>query len=217
MTYKGNWEEISVAIDGVAGAGKSTIGRALAREIGVTYFDTGATYRAVAHRARELGISEQDEKALAELVLNLDLQIDGGNIFVEGVDVSSEIRTAEVSSFTSKIATFASLRSALVNWQRHYAEVEGGVVGDGRDCGTVVLKGARLKVFLDADPQVRASRRKDLSLAAITERDLRDSTRSVDPLKVAEGAVVIDTSEMSIDDSVAMLIRLYDEVNSKFR
>ncbi|MDA8277272.1 MAG: (d)CMP kinase [Actinomycetota bacterium] len=216
MGYRGDWEELSVAIDGVAGAGKSTIGRALAREIGITYLDTGATYRALAFQARELGIGEQDSDALTDLAVNQNLKIVDGCIFVDERDVSGEIRTPEVSSFTSKIATIGSVRAAMVSWQRSYAEAEGGVVGDGRDCGTVVLKGARLKVFLDADPVVRASRRNDLSLEDITERDLRDSTRSIDPLRVAEGAVIIDTSKSSIEESVLLLARLYDEENSKY-
>lgn len=217
MSYIGDWEELSVAIDGVAGAGKSTIGRALAREIGITYFDTGATYRALAYHAHELGIEEDDSEALTELAIGQDLQIVEGRVLVDGRDVSGEIRTPEVSSLTSKIATIGSVRAAMVKWQRSFAESAGGVVGDGRDCGTVILKGARVKVFLDADPEVRASRRKDLTLESIVERDRRDSTRSVDPLQIADGAVVIDTSKSSIDQSIALLIRIYDKANSKYQ
>ena len=215
MSQKFDWEEVSVAIDGVAGAGKTTVGRALSQEIGLTFFDTGSTYRAVALRALQLGIVEDDAETITKLASRAEIGIEGGRIRIDGVDVTDLIRTAEVSSFTSKIAVIPALRSVMVAWQRRYAEAQGGVVGDGRDCGTVVLKAARLKVYLDADPSVRALRRKDLSLATLIERDHRDSTRSVDPLRRVEGSVVIDTSETTVTDTVALLVRLYQEANSR--
>ncbi|MDA8196265.1 MAG: (d)CMP kinase [Actinomycetota bacterium] len=216
MAHSNRWEEISIAIDGVAGAGKSTIGRALAAKVGLTFFDTGSTYRALALRALRLGMADDDGESLGALASTLDLTLKDGRVFVAGDEVTAEIRTAEVSSFTSKVATVAQVRSAMVAWQRNYAESVGGVVGDGRDCGTVVLKEARLKVYLDAAPEVRASRRGDLSLEAIKERDLRDSTRSIDPLTIAEGAVVVDTSKMSIDESVSYLYDRYLEAIERF-
>ena len=196
-----------VAIDGPAGAGKSTVARALARELEFTYLDTGAMYRAVALTALRRG---DDPGAVAEAI-TIEL---GDGVCVDGEDVGDAIRTPEVSEAASRAAADSRVRRALVAEQRRLMSA-GDWVAEGRDIGTVVMPGAEVKVFLTADPAERARRRADelgLDAAAVladqTARDERDRTRSDSPLAPAPGAVELDTTGLSLDEVVGRISQL---------
>jgi cytidylate kinase len=190
-----------VAIDGPAGAGKSTVARGVARALGATYLDSGAMYRVVAMKVL---LGEAPEDAAEETVIGL-----GEAVTADGVDVSSAIRTPEVSAAASEVATLPGVRAALVEQQRKLLHDGGDWVAEGRDIGSVVAPDAELKVFLTASPEERARRRSaelgsDFTdvLAQILERDQRDSSRDISPLIAAPGAVELDTTGMSIDQVV---------------
>lgn len=208
-----------IAIDGPAGAGKSTIAKEVAKRLGFTYIDTGAMYRAVALKALRLGINLQNEEEYSFLDTT-SITIDGGKIFLDGEDVSKKIRSLDVSNAASIVAKFQTVRTKLVDIQRELAKSR-NVIMDGRDIGTVVLHNATLKIFLNASVEERAKRRmqernQDLAnkedLAAtileIKERDYMDSTRSISPLRKAEDAIEIDTSSMSIPEVIDKIISL---------
>lgn len=213
-----------IAIDGPAGAGKSTVARLLARKLGFLYLDTGALYRALTLKALRAGVDLEDENALAGLVSTscLDLrEIDGKlAVFLDGEDVSAEIRTPEVTEQTFHIAASPLARAALLPVQRSFAERDNLVV-EGRDTTTVVFPRARLKVYLDAPLDVRAARReKDLIGAGIkhgkekisawiSERDRLDRSRSVAPLRKAPDAVYLDSGDKTIEEEVDSLARLF--------
>jgi cytidylate kinase len=190
-----------VAIDGPAGAGKSTVARAVAKQLGFTYLDTGAMYRAVALAARERGVDP------ATIAAGLDIE-PGERIRVDGRDVSDEIRTPEVSEAASRAAADPAVRSAVAAQQRRLLET-GDWVAEGRDIGTVVAPSAEFKVFLTADPAERARRRaaelgldEATVLAEQAVRDERDRTREHSPLQPAPGAVVLDTTHMTLSEVV---------------
>lgn len=202
---------IVVTIDGPAGAGKSTVAKALARELGWRYLDTGALYRAVALIALERGLDTDDAEALGALTRSLSVTQDPeGRTFVDGRDVSTDIRTEAVSSAASKVSAHPPVRAALVDVQRGVADA-GDLVCEGRDMGTVIFPNAELKVFLVASARTRAARRmKDLEaqgetvdldelVAMIEERDARDSGRATAPLKKQEDMAEVDTSDLSIE------------------
>lgn len=205
-----------IAIDGPSGAGKSTLGRMLARELGLLYLDTGAMYRAAALAVMRSGVSTQDSGTVAQVVnearINLQGDPDSLRVTLDDEDVSDELRSEEVSHNASVISTISEVRRALVARQRTLAERGRGAVLDGRDIGTVVFPGADIKFFLTARPEERANRRyeeerlraRDASfedtLADINQRDRRDSTRADSPLAIAEDAIVIDSTELSIDE-----------------
>lgn len=218
---------IVVAIDGPAGAGKSTVARAVARELGYVYVDTGALYRAIGWAARDAGIALDEESAVAALAARLRLEFltgeDGASrIQVDGVDRAAEIRTPEVADAASKVSQYAGVRDALLASQRAMG-VDGGVVLEGRDIGTVVFPDAALKVFLTASPEVRANRRYaellqrgheveyEALLAAIRERDERDTLRPIAPLKEAEDAVRVDSSALGPQQVVGAIVELARE------
>ncbi len=217
---------LSIAIDGPAGAGKTTVAREVARRLGYKYVDTGAMYRAVALKSIEEGIPLSDEDRIIEMTgrMNIDFtQGDGSRITVDGVDVSKEIRTPEVTKLSSPVSAISGVRRLLVAQQRRLAG-EGGVVMEGRDIGSVVLPDAEVKVLLTASVNERARRRyAEMKAAAmdadlemikreIEERDYRDSTRADSPLIKAPGAVEIDTDCLTIDQAVQ---RIMDLVHSK--
>jgi cytidylate kinase len=205
-----------IAIDGPSGAGKSTLGRLLARELGLLYIDTGAMYRAVALAVTESGVSTSDEEAVAEVARRARVALSGDpdslQVRLDGRDVTREIRTEQVGHTASVVSAISGVRSELVARQRELGARGGGVVLDGRDVGTVVFPAADVKFFLTAVPEERAKRRFDEeqaadqtqsyedTLADITARDRRDSTRQDSPLHIAPDAVVIDTTELSIDE-----------------
>ena len=215
-------KQLQIAIDGPAGAGKSTIAKMVADKLGLLYLDTGAMYRACAYYLKQHSALE-DEKKIAELLGKMELSFDesGKIIYLNGEDVSAVIRTPEITELTSKVSSNAKVRELLVRKQQEIAGVR-GVIMDGRDIGTVVLPQAQVKIFLTASLESRAQRRLlDLAqkgiksdLATVMEdlakRDKQDSTREHSPLKQADDAVVIDTSEMSIDDVIKNILLIIE-------
>jgi CMP/dCMP kinase len=216
-----------IAIDGPSGAGKSTLGRLIARELKLLYVDTGAMYRAAALAVIESGVSIRDKRAVAEVVERADINLAGDpaslQVMLDGRDVSQEIRTEEVSHSASVISIIPEVRRTLVNRQRELGQRGGGVVLDGRDIGTVVFPQADIKFFLTAAPEERAHRRYDEdrlkerdgsfeeTLAEINTRDRRDSTRDDSPLAIAEDAIVIDSTEFSIDEVFEQMMKAIKE------
>lgn len=218
---------INIAIDGPAGAGKSTIARKAAAELGFIYVDTGALYRSVAYycisAGADVSIPESVEKLLPEITPELRF-IDGvQHVFVNGSDVSDKIRTPEVSMAASKVSAIPAVRAFLFDLQKKIAR-ENDIIMDGRDIGTVVLPDADLKIFLTASPEARADRRyaelKDNPdapayeqvLADIIKRDHDDSTRAIAPLKQADDAVLCDTTELSLEESIDKIIGMVKKV-----
>ena len=208
-----------VAIDGPSGAGKSTAGRALAAQLGYTYIDTGAMYRALALKASRAGVSLDSEEALAALCRASSIQLtDGGRrVLLDTYDVTADIRSREISLASSLVSVHPGVRTEMVARQREMGK-DGGVVLDGRDIGTAVFPDAEVKFFLDAAAAVRARRRYlEISppggqpfeevLRDVLRRDVQDSTREISPLRVAEGAVYIDTTTMTVDEVVGEMLR----------
>ena len=211
----------SIAIDGPAGAGKSTIARRLAKELGYYYVDTGAIYRTVAYFMDLLGISPKDvdgvERYIDELTIEIEYDEDGvQHMIMNGMDVSGDIRTQDISQKASLVSAHAVVREVLLDMQRNVAKKH-NVIMDGRDIGTVVLPKADVKIFLTADPEVRAKRRYDELIAKgqkanlptilkeIQQRDYQDSHREIAPLKQAKDAVKVDTSNLDIEGVVAAI------------
>jgi len=203
-----------VAIDGPAGSGKSTVGRALADHLGLEYLDTGAMYRGVTFGALRRGIDPADTEVVANLARNVDLTVEAGVVTVDGVDATIEIRGPEVTRAVSAVAANPAVREELVRRQREWARTRGGGVLEGRDIGTVVFPDADLKVYLTASPEVRAGRRSqevtDLDYqtvaADIARRDALDQGREASPLTQAHDAIVVDTSDLPVDRIVADLV-----------
>lgn len=218
---------ISIAIDGPAGAGKSTIARQLARELGYCYVDTGAIYRTVAYFMDILGISPKDADGVAKYLdeLTVELEYDGSgkqHMIMNGMDVTEDIRTPEISQKASQISAHAFVRDMLLDMQRSVARKR-NVIMDGRDIGTVVLPRATVKIFLTASAQVRAQRRYDEMIAKgqkaeldqvlkdIQQRDYQDSHRAVAPLKQAKDAILVDTTGLDIPEVVAQIRKIIGE------
>jgi len=204
-----------VAIDGPAGAGKSTVGRAVADRLDLDYLDTGAMYRAVTFAALRRGVDPMDEQTVATLSAAVDLRIEGRSVFVDGVDATIEIRGREVTSAVSAVAANPAVRAELVRRQRAWVAERGGGVVEGRDIGSVVFPDATLKLYITASPRVRAERRVaeiggdvDEVERSIIDRDRKDSTRADSPLTEATGAVVVDTSDLPIDAVVEQVLEL---------
>jgi cytidylate kinase len=204
-----------IAIDGPAGAGKSTIGKALARRLGLEYLDTGAMYRAVTAAALRRGVALDDLDAVGHLARGLDLEVGERGVFADGHDVTAEIRGAEVTSAVSRVAANSAVRAELRARQRTWAEQRGGGVVEGRDIGTVVFPDAELKLYLTASPRVRAERRVaeaggdvDEIEASIAARDQYDSTRADSPLREADGGVLVDTTGLGIEAVLAHILGL---------
>ena len=220
---------IVVAIDGPAGAGKSTVSKRLTSLLGYRLLDTGALYRSVALTATRRGVSYADAGALAAIAAGLDVnfQLDGmtNRVFLAGEDVSAAIRTPEMSEGSSIVSAVPEVRAALLQLQRELAG-KGGVVAEGRDVGTVVLPDAGAKFFLTASDEVRARRRVeelraagiaamfDETLAEMRRRDERDSSRAAAPLVCAPDAIVVDSSVLAIDDVVQQMERIVRERES---
>jgi cytidylate kinase len=208
-----------IAIDGPAGSGKSTVARRLAAHLGLEYLDTGAMYRAVTFAALRRGIDPADTGPVAELARVVDLDVTTDHVRVDGVDATIEIRGPEVSRAVSLVAANPEVRAELVRRQREWAYERSGGVLEGRDIGTVVFPDAVLKVYLDARPEVRAERRaaevSDLDYetvaADLARRDAFDQGRQADPLRLADDAIELDTSDMTIDEIVAELARRIDD------
>lgn len=219
MSYK-------IAIDGPSGAGKSSLSRSLAAEIGFIYVDTGALYRTIGLYAYRNGIDPDDCEAVAAELPNIqsDIKFIEGkqHVFLNGEDVSEDIRIHAVSDYTSKISAIPQVRAYLLDMQRTIAE-KNDVIMDGRDIGSVVLPDADLKIFLTASPESRAQRRYEelcekgqrvdyeTVLSDVIERDKRDMNRDTSPLKVADGAVVVDTSGNTFEKSFDVLLKIIRE------
>jgi pantoate ligase / CMP/dCMP kinase len=226
---------MKVAIDGPAGAGKSTVARAIARQRGFVYLDTGAMYRSVALLALEGGVALDDEDSLADIASSIELTFEpdgegGQRVYVGQRDVSTQIRTPLVDSSVSAVSSVPSVRTAMVALQRKLAG-QADVVAEGRDIGTVVFPDAEVKVFLTADARARAHRRsvqnvqrfgadapqetEEAIYQRILQRDTADSTRSTAPLVAAADAVHIDSSAMGVDQVVQKVGDLIDAVKAE--
>lgn len=221
----------SIAIDGPAGAGKSTIAKRLAKELGYCYVDTGAIYRTVAYFLDLLGVSPKDvdgvERYIDELTINIEYDADGvQHMIMNGMDVSGEIRTQDISQKASLVSAHAVVREVLLDMQRDVAR-KNNVIMDGRDIGTVVLPDADVKIFLTASAEVRAKRRTDELLAKgqkavydtilkeIIQRDYQDTHRPIAPLKQADDAVLVDTSDLNIEEVLAAIKGIVGEKIAK--
>ena len=224
-------KKISIAIDGPAGAGKSTIARRLAKELGYYYVDTGAIYRTVAYFMDLLGVSPKDtdgvERYIDELTVGIEYDEDGlQHMIMNGMDVTDDIRTPDISQKASLVSAHAVVRDMLLDMQRDVAK-EHDVIMDGRDIGTVVLPKATVKIFLTASPEVRARRRCDELLAKgqkakyeqvladIQKRDYQDTHREVAPLKMCRDSVKVDTSDMDIEQVIAHIKDIIEKKVSK--
>lgn len=204
-----------VAIDGPAGAGKSTVARTLAVRLGLEYLDTGAMYRAVTFAALRRGLSLDDTTAVGELSRAVTLDVGDNGVFVDGVDATAAIRTSEITAAVSAVAANSEVRAEMRDRQRDWAAERGGGVIEGRDIGSVVFPDAVLKLYLTASPRVRAERRVaeaggdiDEIAQAIALRDEKDSTRADSPLREADGSIVLDTSGLPIDAVIATIEEL---------
>ena len=224
-------KKISVAIDGPAGAGKSTIARRLAAELGYRYVDTGAIYRTVAYFMDLWGVSPKDvdgvNRYIDELTIGIEYDEDGlQHMIMNGMDVTQDIRTQDISQKASLISAHAVVREVLLDMQRDMAR-NYDVVMDGRDIGTVVLPKATVKIFLTASPEVRAERRcKELQekgqkaqyaqiLKEIQQRDYQDTHREIAPLKMCRDSVKVDTSNLNLEESVAAIRKIIEEKLAK--
>lgn len=224
-------KKISVAIDGPAGAGKSTIARRLAGELGFRYVDTGAIYRTVAYFMDLWGVSPKDvdgvNRYIDELTVGIEYDDEGvQHMLMNGMDVTGDIRTPEISRKASLISAHAVVRDMLLDMQRNMAE-EYDVVMDGRDIGSVVLPKATVKIFLTASPEVRAKRRYqellekgqkasyEQVLRDVQQRDYQDTHRDIAPLKMCRDSVKVDTSEMDLEQSVAAIRKIVEEKISR--
>lgn len=216
---------INVAIDGPAGAGKSTIAKAAAKELGFIYVDTGALYRAVAYNAVKTGAIDDEQKIIDMLDLTkVELKYVNGvqAVYLNGEDVSAFIRTPEISMGASKVSAIPQVRAFLLNLQREIASTN-NVIMDGRDIATVILPNADVKIFLFASPECRAERRyKELIekgesvsfddvLKDVNQRDYQDSHREIAPLKPSDDSIMADTSELTLQESIDLIVNTIKE------
>ena len=216
----------NIAIDGPAGAGKSTIAKKAAKKLDFIYVDTGAMYRAIALYFIRAGVKAEDEKTISEKCVDIDVSIDyvdgAQQVILNGENVNSKIRTEEVGQMASKSAAVPQVRSWLIDLQRDLAVTQ-NVIMDGRDIGTCVLPQATVKIYLTASADVRAKRRYDEYRAkgmdcdyeeilnTVKKRDMQDMTRAIAPLKQADDAVLLDTSDLSIEEVVDRILEICAE------
>lgn len=212
-------EIYQVAIDGPSGAGKSTIAKAVAKELGIDYIDTGAMYRAIGYKVKIRGIDPADEDAVREMLTGTQIDLQQGEVYLDGENVSAQIRTPEMSMMASVCSQIPAVREKLVQLQREMGTRK-SVIMDGRDIGTNVLKNARFKIYLTASAEERARRRflelqekgenqsyEDV-LEDIKQRDHNDMTRELNPLRKAEDAVEVDTTGLDIDQVVQKVLEI---------
>ena len=206
-----------ITIDGPAGAGKSSIAKRAAHELGIKYLDTGAIYRAIALILAQAEIKPDNDEYLREALSDIRVELRDGKVLVNDFDVSGEIRTSEVDELASVYSALPVVRKALLGLQQEQ-EKYGSIIAEGRDVGSVVFPNARVKFFLTASPEARATRRYtervskgkeadyDEILSAIIERDRNDSTRDAAPLSIPEGAIYLDTSDMTEDEVLKYIL-----------
>jgi len=215
--------QMVIAIDGPAGAGKSSVAKRVAQALGYRYLDTGALYRALAWKAMQRGLRPQDTRYIIEMTRETRVELQQSNgeqrVLVDGEDVTEAIRVPEVGNLASPISAIPEVREILLDWQREFGR-QGGIVAEGRDTGTVVFPNAEVKIFLTASLDERARRRHkellgrgiDISFEQVKldmeARDQRDSTRHVAPLRPAPDAVLINTDHMSLDEVVEEVLRI---------
>lgn len=213
--------KINIAIDGPSAAGKSTIADVLAKKLGYTHLDTGAMYRSVAYKAIKDGIGVENEDAVVEMIDKMDLQMNpDGTIILDGEDITGKIRTSEISMGASNVSKLKNVRKALVKMQQKIS-ANGGYILDGRDIGTVVLTDAPIKLFMVASAKARADRRVkqdleergivddyDAILEEIEKRDYQDSHRENSPLRKADDAIEIDTSDLTLEESIETITKI---------
>ncbi len=219
-------KKLQVAIDGPAGAGKSTVARAVAERLGLTYIDTGAMYRALAWAVVAQGVSLEDTAAVCELAATLEIKLEREQVYADGQDVTAQIRTPEISNLTSALSALPCVRQRLSALQREMGR-RGGVVMEGRDIGTVVLPEAQVKVFLTASGTERVRRRQaeldakgivldvDALRADMAERDARDAARETAPMVAAPDAVYLDTDGLDADAVTARIVALCREAEAR--
>jgi cytidylate kinase len=210
-----------IAIDGPTASGKGTVAHGVARRLGWAVLDSGALYRLTALATLDRGISSEDEAAVAEIARTLPVRFEGGHIYLDGRDVGYDIRQERVGNVASRVAAFAPVRQALLERQRAFRRAP-GLVADGRDMGTVVFPDAALKIFLVADVAARAERRRnqlmekgisanlDDLLRDMRERDARDTQRTVAPLVAAKDAKVLDSSKMTVQETVQAILDFWN-------
>lgn len=211
-----------IAIDGPAGAGKSTVARRVAEAVGIPYLDTGAMYRCVALKALRNNVDPGDEESVALIAEKASITLNGSVVLLDDEDVSHEIRTPEVAAVVSLIAVHSPVRNAMRLQQQSWIKTNGGGVVEGRDIGTVVFPNADLKIFLTASPLERARRRVDQHggdlhevTQGIEERDRIDSTREDSPLKPAHDSITVDSTGKTIDDVVNEIVSAYREIQEE--
>ncbi len=209
-----------IAIDGPAGAGKSTVARQVSTATGLRYLDTGAMYRCVALEVQNSATDPNDADAVGKIAREVSVVIERDAAKLNGVDVSSEIRSSEINAIVSVIAAHTPVRDAMREQQRRWIQAQQGGVVEGRDIGTVVFPDAILKVFLTASPEVRAERRVGQTggdikavAASIAERDHLDSTRLDSPLRPSKGSVIVDSSNRTIEEVVAEIVSHFERVD----
>jgi CMP/dCMP kinase len=212
-----------ITIDGPAGTGKSTVAKAIANELGYTYLDTGALYRTCALAVDIRNGDIENEEECSEIISGITIKLDGSRVYLDGIDVSKEIRTIRTSSLSSKIAAHPSVRNFMLNIQRSFSK-ESSIVAEGRDTGSVVFPDADVKIYLDATPEERAKRRHAELLSKgvtvplnqvyidVKERDNRDRTRESSPLMIPYNATVVDTTHMTLDE---VIINILEEIKKK--
>lgn len=226
-------KSVVIAVDGPAGTGKSSVSRALARDLGARYLDTGAMYRMVTLAALRMGIDPDDAAAVGAAADTVQMSVgynpEVDRFYLAGEDVSAEIRGLEVTRAVSAVSSVPAVRARMVDLQRELADGESSIVVEGRDIGTVVLPDADVKVFLTASAETRALRRNDQNVAAglpddydgvladVRRRDRLDSTRAVSPLRPADDAVIVDTGEMTEAQVIAYLRDLVAQRNGAIR
>jgi cytidylate kinase len=209
-----------IAIDGPSASGKGSVAERVATHFGFHYLDSGAIYRLLAYTAYQRQVAWSDAQALAEIALNLNIGFKNGEAYLDGQQVSTEIRTEQMGKGASEVAVHPAVRTALLQTQRNFRKAP-GLVGDGRDIGSVIFPDAGLKVFLTAAVETRAQRRYDqlinrgesadyaLILADLQQRDLRDSQRAAAPLKQLPDAILLDTTDKNIEQAVNIIIEAF--------
>ncbi|MBO5398437.1 MAG: (d)CMP kinase [Clostridia bacterium] len=210
-----------VAIDGPAGSGKGTVTKIIANKKNLQYIDTGAMYRCIALKMLEENVGLEDTEKIRNILNDIEIDLEGSNVFLNNRDVTKQIRTVEVSNFTSPVSAIGFVREKMVELQRALAKGK-DVIMEGRDIGTIVFPNADVKIYLDAKPEERARRRVEQNekngiasnyeqiLKDIIERDTRDMTRENSPLKKADDAILVDTTSLTIDEVIDKIINIIE-------